>query len=269
MSPTGHGKQLKSARSTITDALSILASLVKEHGGADHHQAWASVVEQLERAQLDAEDRALREAVAFDAGLETARTGSQELVAGFDDLPFDDCPEAWGEKPFARICWHEDCGDPSVGIAGQRGWTLARDQAGTVLQDLVDASRTAPPGVVELVTRDGGPIFLGGQTCLPQPFARITQFRNHFGRHETGWTLAADQRGTTIEPLLAVANVETEPPPMPQDLLALTSTPAWVVRALHSALDRPAAQAAAEAAVLARVLAAQAARSTTIRRTES
>lgn len=76
----------------------------------------------------------------YDRGLDAARKGSQEVSAGFDDLALVGQPEAWSEKPFCRIVWHEDHGDPSVGIPARSGWSLAEDQAGTVVADLAMAA---------------------------------------------------------------------------------------------------------------------------------
>lgn len=239
-------------------AIATLRRFVQEQGTDEQHAAWGLVMDHLERDRLATEDRPLQDAALYERGLEAAHHGVHELAAGFDDLPFEDCPEAWAEKPFARICWYEDGGDPSVGIPARNGWTLAADQVGTVLQDLAVVARGgAPTGVYPLWTRTGGPVFLGGVTQLQQPFARITRFQSRFGAPRDGWALAADQAGTMIEPLLAVASVDVEPPPEAQCLLEQSSTPGWVVRALRSALDREPAQAAAEASVLARVLVAR------------
>jgi len=73
---------------------------------------------------------------AYDRGARCALDGVQEVSAGFDDLPFDTCPAAWGEKPFARIRSFYDSGDESVGQPSQSGWTLSEDQSGTVVGDL-------------------------------------------------------------------------------------------------------------------------------------
>lgn len=83
-------------------------------------------------------------------GVQVARAGVQEVSAGFDDIAFDGQPEAWSEKPFARIRWFEDDGDPSVGLPGRCGWTLARDQSGTVIGELAAKAwdaMVAPPGL--------------------------------------------------------------------------------------------------------------------------
>ena len=78
-----------------------------------------------------------------DAGAEAARAGVQEVSAGFDDVPFASCPEGWTEKPFCRIEWIYDGGDPGVGHPARSGWSLAREQAGTVVADLVRLSSDA------------------------------------------------------------------------------------------------------------------------------
>ncbi len=71
-----------------------------------------------------------------DAGAESARTGVHDVSAGFDDVPFVGCPEDWTEKPFCRIEWISDGGDPGVGHPARSGWSLARDQSGTLVADL-------------------------------------------------------------------------------------------------------------------------------------
>jgi hypothetical protein len=80
---------------------------------------------------------------AYESGASNARQGVQEVTAGFDDLPFDGCPESWVEKPFARIRWFHDSGDASVGQPPQSGWTLSEDQSGTVIATLAVTSASA------------------------------------------------------------------------------------------------------------------------------
>jgi hypothetical protein len=82
------------------------------------------------------DDAALALAMQFDAGLEAARKGVQDLNASFADLPFEGCPEDWTERPFARIVWKEERGDRNVGIADVYGWCLAEDQTGTIVAQL-------------------------------------------------------------------------------------------------------------------------------------
>ena len=241
----------------LDQALDMLQQLVAQQGTAGQREAWTLVAHRLERARLDDEDRPMRETACFEHGVYLGRQGDQSVAAGFDDLPFEACPDAWAEKPFARIRWYQDDGDASVGMPGRGGWTLAPDQAGTVVEDLAKAANGPQGGVQVLWTRTGGPVFLGGQSRLDMPFARITQFRAPCGRIREGWALAADQAGTMIEPLLALASVDVDPPPEPLQLLGDPGSPGWVVRALRSALDREPAQAAAEATVLARVLVAR------------
>jgi hypothetical protein len=79
--------------------------------------------------------------VAYDRGLNFARAGVQTLHAGLEDSAYADCPDAWYEKPFARIVWQELSGDSSVGIQRVSGWVLAPDQTNTVLQDLAHAEK--------------------------------------------------------------------------------------------------------------------------------
>lgn len=241
----------------LCQAMGLLQQLVAQQGTADQREAWTLVFNRMERARLDDEDRAMSESVCLEHGVNMARQGDQDLAAGFDDLPFEACPESWAAKPFARIRWYQDDGDASVGMPGRSGWTLAPDQAGTVVEDLAKAGIGPAGGVHVLWTRTGGPVFLGGQSRLDMPFARITRFHAAQGRVREGWALAADQAGTMIEPLLALASVDVAPPPEPLQLLGDPDSPGWVVRALRSALDREPAQAAAEATVLARVLVAR------------
>lgn len=49
---------------------------------------------------------------------------------------FMEQPDSWGDKPFCRIEWTEDKGDPSVGINPSEGWSLSADQTGTVVADI-------------------------------------------------------------------------------------------------------------------------------------
>lgn len=95
----------------------------------------------MHHTDIPDDDRELAAALNFDRGVEAAHAGVHELSAGFDDLPFEGCPEAWCEKPFAKIGWYEDGGEPGVGIPPRHGWTLAPDQSGTVLADLVERER--------------------------------------------------------------------------------------------------------------------------------
>lgn len=222
-------------------------------------QAWAVVRRHLEAARLAAEDQPLQSAFTFDKGLEAARAGVHELTAGFDDVPFDGCPDAWMEKPLAKIRWYEDGGDRNTGIPAANGWMLDTDQKGTVLQDLVDAAAEAgqqakPVGIQEVWTRSSGPVLDGPPSRSGVPFARITRFQSFAGQRRQGWALAADQTGTMIEPLLLDEKARSDALPSPQQLLADIATPNWLSRALRSSLDRDPVKAANEATVLARVL---------------
>jgi hypothetical protein len=49
-------------------------------------------------------------------------------------------PDGWVEKPFCRIAWAKNPGDPSVGIPGHSGFLLAEDQVGTVVGDMLQAA---------------------------------------------------------------------------------------------------------------------------------
>lgn len=220
-------------------------------------QAWAVIRHQLEAQRLSTEDEPLAAAFTFDKGLDAARRGVQELTAAFDDAPFEGCPEAWMEKPIARIRWHEDGGDRGAGIAAVAGWVLAEDQRGTVLQDLLtnnSATGTEDGSAVQDVwTRSGQPVLDGPPSRWGVPFARITRFQSASGTPREGWALAADQRGTMIEPLL-VDVADRQGAPNPEQLLADRVTPGWLAAALRSALDRDPVKAANEAAVLSLLL---------------
>ena len=76
---------------------------------------------------------------AHTKGYDSALKGIHEVSAGFDDIPFEGCPDEWVEKPFARITWFYEGGDASVGQAPIFGWTLAPDQSGTVVADLASS----------------------------------------------------------------------------------------------------------------------------------
>ena len=93
---------------------------------------------------------------AREQGMGNARQGLQDVSAGFDDLPFADCPEAWVEKVFARIVWFQDSGDASVGEPPRSGWSLAPDQAGTVIADLAAQSVAAKRYELLRELLDGG-----------------------------------------------------------------------------------------------------------------
>ncbi len=220
-------------------------------------QAWAVIRQQLEAQRLSAEDESLAAAFTFDKGLIAARQGVQELAAAFDDAPFEGCPDSWLEKPIARIRWHEDGGDRGAGIAPVGGWVLAGDQRGTVLWDLLASGQAtavqAGSAVQDVWTRSGQPVLEGPPSRWGVPFARITRFQSSSGTPSEGWALAADQRGTMIEPLL-VDLADRHDAPSPEQLLADLATPGWLAAALRSALDRDPVKAANEADVLSRVL---------------
>lgn len=85
-------------------------------------------------ATAAAEDAAIAEGLAFDAGVESARKGIHELFLSEDGAPL---PGLTGEKPFCRFQYFEDRGDPSVGIPGHAYWALSDDQSGTELEGLL------------------------------------------------------------------------------------------------------------------------------------
>ncbi len=131
----------------LASALAQMENAILKSGGGDTTalmSAWCAVKEQLQ-GPLDAidiarEDQPLALATQFDLGIDAAHAGTLDVSAGFDDLPFEGCPESWAEKPFARICWFHDAGDRSVGIPPMSGWTLAADQSGTVVAELADTA---------------------------------------------------------------------------------------------------------------------------------
>jgi hypothetical protein len=76
-------------------------------------------------------------------GIELARKGVQHLFVD-DAYPPNTIPDDWSDKPFARIQWVQEDGDPSVGQRGWAGWTLAPDQKGTMVGALAEFCRTNP-----------------------------------------------------------------------------------------------------------------------------
>lgn len=125
---------------------------------------------------------------AFEQGLDAARQGVQELTAGFDDLAFAGQPEAWSEKPFARIVYVHQSGDPSVGIPAQAGWSLAEDQAGTVIADLATLRGAVPEGT--LVSMD---VSTGDEDALHRVFGRVCEVMTVAGGAEELTVLAIEE----------------------------------------------------------------------------
>lgn len=92
------------------------------------------------------------------------------------------------------------------------------------------------------------------------PIARITWFQENAGlwgaqdQARSGWMLAADQSGTTMDELLS----DQEPPqaflPTAEQLLSDPAASLWFKSALSAALARDPVQAANEAQVLAQIL---------------
>ncbi len=92
------------------------------------------------------------------------------------------------------------------------------------------------------------------------PIARITRFQENAGlwgtqdQARSGWMLAADQSGTTMDELLS----DQEPPqaflPTAEQLLDDPAASLWFKSALSAALARDPVQAAHEAQVLAQIL---------------
>ena len=120
--------EIKMAMANLENENAILKrklALTKEA----HSEISAAIHESREASQAEAE------AFAFESGCVAARNGVQEVV--FDEYCNLDVPESWLEVPFCRIRWFEDRGDPSVGIPGTAGWTLADDQLGTTMEKLL------------------------------------------------------------------------------------------------------------------------------------
>lgn len=88
--------------------------------------------EEVERAK---EDKAIAEGFAHDNGLYDARNGVQEVFTDPEAEP-ESCGFVDGDKPFCRIKWYEDYGDPDVGIQSVAFWCLDDDQSGTELKEL-------------------------------------------------------------------------------------------------------------------------------------
>jgi hypothetical protein len=87
-----------------------------------------------------AEDAAIAEGMAFDAGVASARKGIHELFLSEDGA---EIPGLTGEIPFCRFKFFEDKGDASVGIPGHAYWALADDQSGTELAGLLERAAVA------------------------------------------------------------------------------------------------------------------------------
>lgn len=63
--------------------------------------------------------------------------GVHELFASEDgDVVL---PDDWYVAPIARFQFHSDAGDPGVGIGPTSGWMLADNQAGTVLERVLQS----------------------------------------------------------------------------------------------------------------------------------
>jgi hypothetical protein len=94
----------------------------------------------------------------FEKGLEAARRGRQEIEISPEDVftPatwLDDQAAGGRRRPFARIEWFADRGDPAVGIQSVAFWALALDQRATVLGELIEAEnkrarKATRPGII-------------------------------------------------------------------------------------------------------------------------
>ncbi len=134
--------------------------------------------------------------------------------------------------------------------------SFAQDHPARKAWDQVRSACTPFPGVHSVWTRHGGPALDLPVLLWGIPFARITAMQEP-GK-PVRWALASDQSNTIIEPLMLDAQQSRPAEPTAEDLLEDPATPYWVGRALRSALDRDPVKAAAEAEVMARVLARRA-----------
>ena len=75
-------------------------------------------------------------AVAIDSAVEKAFGSIKTIEAPFDALP-ENWPEDWDSKPFAKVVWTGEAGDPSSGIPSWSGLCVAPDQSGTILGDFL------------------------------------------------------------------------------------------------------------------------------------
>jgi hypothetical protein len=91
---------------------------------------------------------------AYSKGFEHAQQGVQEVHLHPTMGPAG-LPDKSAERPFCRVAWDGDAGDPNVGIPTWFGWCLATDQNGTILADLIAQSADAALGR-ELRTHLGG-----------------------------------------------------------------------------------------------------------------
>ncbi len=91
----------------------------------------------LAEARQEIDYRRSKEADIRFAGEQDARDGVHELWTGLDDCVIE-VPDDWNEKPLLRFQHEYDPGDDTVGWSSRSAWTLAEDQSGTVLVDLLD-----------------------------------------------------------------------------------------------------------------------------------
>lgn len=109
----------------------------------------------------------------YDEGMKAARSGVQDVVPGFGDLPFEDYPAEWLDKPVARIRWFHQDGNAAAGLQDVQAWTLDGDQHGTLLAELVErfAMDFGPcPSPADLIADLAGSTWL--QDALQEALAR-------------------------------------------------------------------------------------------------
>jgi hypothetical protein len=103
--------------------------------------------------------------------LDAARNSVQDLVAGFGEPPFDDCPVEWLGRPFARIRWLD--ADGTGGAQVTATWVFDFDQRGTVLIELVErygSDFAAVPSPADILADLSGSIWL--QNAMREALAR-------------------------------------------------------------------------------------------------
>ena len=115
----------------------LIEQLATDYLAADKEIATkdADLARLREALELEKENSLMAQGYAHDNGLYAARTGVQEVFVSPDGEILHDLME--GEKPFCRIEYYEDSGDDSVGIPSVSFWTLAENQEGTELLDVI------------------------------------------------------------------------------------------------------------------------------------
>lgn len=90
---------------------------------------------------LTTDERNLREferGEEISSAIENALAREREVTLP-EEFGHPGIPDEWFEKPFCRIAYGGDAGDPSVGIPAWYGYVLADDQDGTIVGEMIDA----------------------------------------------------------------------------------------------------------------------------------